>query len=126
MARWTRRPAAMLLLSLNGAGLGCAGPAVEPKTPPAAELTPAAPAPAPMPAPAHPAEQAPATPGDSPDFTEALVRLRPAGTEVSLAALEQPAPASVAFANAAITYSTTDVPAMTLIWGMTYGAMAGG
>jgi hypothetical protein len=119
----------MLLLSLNGAGIfGCGAPAVEPQTPRAAEPIPVVTAPPATQEPARPAEPAPApaTPSDSPGFDEALTRLRPAGVEASLAALGQTPLEPTAFANAAIAYSTTDVPAMTLIWGMSYGAMPGG
>jgi hypothetical protein len=117
----------MLLLSLNGAGVfGCAAPAVEPQTPRAAEPIPVVAAAVATQEPARPAEPATATASLSPGFAEALARLRPAGVEASLAALGQTPLEPVAFANAAIAYSTTDVPAMTLIWGMSYGAMAGG
>jgi hypothetical protein len=117
----------MLLLSWTGAGIcGCGAPAVEPQTPRAAEPIPVVAAPVATQEPARPAEPAPATPSDSPGFDEAMARLRPTGVEAPLAALGQTPPEPAAFANAAIAYATTDVPAMTLIWGMTYGAMAGG
>jgi hypothetical protein len=127
MARWIRRRAAMLLLSLNGAGIyGCGAAAVEPRTPRSAEPIPATAAAVVTQEPARPADPAPATPSDSPAFDEAVARLRPVAGEASLAALGQTPLEPAAFANAAIAYATTDVPAMTLIWGMSYGAMAGG
>jgi hypothetical protein len=68
----------------------------------------------------------PAPPNESTGFAEALAGLRPAGTEASVAALQRVPLEPAAFADAAVAYSTTDVPAMTLIWGMSYSAMAGG
>lgn len=127
MLRWTTRRVLTLLLSLNGvSSLGCAARAATPPPSPAAEAPPVAQAPPSAPEPANLAEPPPATPSDSPGFAEALAALRPAGTEASLAALGQTPLEPAAFANAAIAYSTTEVPAMTLIWGMSYAAMGGG
>lgn len=128
MAR-TKRCAVVLLFCWNGAGvLGCAAPVVEPKTPPVTEPARTMPAPVATPEPARSAEpvRTPAPSTDSSDFDEGLARLRPAGTEALLASLERAPLPPAAFGEAAIAYSTTDVPAMTLIWGMSYAAMAGG
>ena len=127
MVRWSTRRALTLLLSLSGAGsLGCAARAAAPPPSPSAEARPVALAAPSAAAPTTPVEPPPATPSDSPGFAEALAALRPVGTEASLAALGQMPPEPAAFANGAIAYSTTDVPAMTLIWGMSYAAMGGG
>ncbi len=126
MVRWTTRRALTLLLSLSGASsLGCAARAATPAPAPAA-AAPVAVAQPSAPEPERRAEPPPAAPSDSLGFAEALATLRPAGTEASLAALAQLPLEPAAFANGAIAYSTTEVPAMTLIWGMSYVAMAGG
>jgi hypothetical protein len=67
-----------------------------------------------------------AGPVDSPGFGEAMASLRPAAVAASLAALQAAPQEAPLYAQAALAYAATDVPAMTLIWGMTYQAMGGG
>jgi hypothetical protein len=43
-----------------------------------------------------------------------------------LAALERAPAEAHAYARAAVAYASTDVPVMTLLWGMTYAALGGG
>lgn len=63
---------------------------------------------------------------ESAGFAEALAKLRPEGTQTLLQALERsPQDASV-HAHAAVAFADSDVPGMTLIWGMSYQAMGGG
>lgn len=108
--------------------VACGAAPAQPASPaPAAS---AAPAPAPSAAsPAEPppsAEPAPAALKETAGFDEALALLRPAAAAPALAALEQAPSDAGAYANAALAYTSTDVPVMTLLWGMTYQAMGGG
>lgn len=98
------------------------------RTPVAASSKPAQPeAPAPaaasisVPAPAPKAE-----PTESPGFAAALAVLRPAGTEATLRGLADAPSAPEAYAKAALAYAPTEVPGMTLLWGLSYQAMGGG
>ena len=65
-------------------------------------------------------------PQESPEFARELAKLRPEGTQVLLAALESGSGSAQAYAQGAVAFAATDVPAMTLIWGMSYQAMGGG
>lgn len=90
----------------------------------------AVPAPQPAPAPAL-AELAaksppPAELKESPGFGAALASLRVPGTEAALQALTDAPTDPEAYARAALAYAPTDVPAMTLLWGLSYQAMGGG
>jgi hypothetical protein len=90
------------------------GPARAPEAAPAPKLA-AAPEPA-----AH------AEPVLSQGFAEALAALRPAGTEQALQGLSNAPADPEAYAKAALAYAPTDVPGMTMLWGMSYQAMGGG
>jgi hypothetical protein len=107
------------------ATLGCGSPPVA-KAPPSPSAAPAVTttsAPSPV---AAEAEAKPA-PTESPDFDAALTSLRPAGTESALQALASAAPTNPeAYAQAAIAYAPTEVPGMTLLWGLSYQALGGG
>ncbi|HEY6079362.1 MAG TPA: hypothetical protein VIW29_11195 [Polyangiaceae bacterium] len=99
---------------------------------PAPSSPPPAPAPAPAPVAVAPASSVEASPPpaqgpiDSPGFEGALATLRPAVAEPAVEQLAA-APAEAAlYARAALAYADTDVPAMSLLWGMTYQAMGGG
>ncbi len=59
-------------------------------------------------------------------FAQALAPLRPASALSALQALEAAPGDAQAYARAALAYAETDVPAMTLIWGLQYQAMGGG
>lgn len=52
--------------------------------------------------------------------------MRPAGTDGALRALASGPDNADAYAEAALAYAATDVPAMTLLWGLSYQAMGGG
>jgi hypothetical protein len=55
-----------------------------------------------------------------------MARLRPSGTESAVAALSAAPTEAEPYAKAALAFAPTDVPAMTLIWALTYQAMGGG
>lgn len=96
-----------------------------PKAPaPAASAAPT-PASAPAPVAATP-PQAQTEPQESPGFAAGLASLRPAGTEQALLGLSNAPADPEAYAKAALAYATTDVPGMTLLWGLSYQAMGGG
>jgi hypothetical protein len=63
---------------------------------------------------------------ESPGFAETLARLRPTGTEAALSTLAATPTEAEAYARAALAYASTEAPAMTLIWGLSYQAMGGG
>jgi hypothetical protein len=117
----------LALVSSVACAVAC-GPTPVAKAPAAAaspQPSPAEAAPAPEPAaPAQPA--APAGPRLSPGFAEALASLRPAGTERALQGLLDTPTDPEAYAKAALAYAPTDVPGMTMLWGMSYQAMGGG
>jgi hypothetical protein len=74
-----------------------------------------------------PAEpEAPPPPIDSAGFAEAMALLRPARAEATVQALSATPGAPEAYAQAALAYADSDVPGMSLLWGMTYRAMGGG
>jgi hypothetical protein len=75
---------------------------------------------------AAPAPAAPAGPVESPGFAAAIAALRPAGTEQALQALTNAPADPEAYAKAALAYAPTEVPGMTLLWGLSYQAMGGG
>jgi len=92
--------------------------AASPQPAPAAEAAPAA---APEP------ERVTITqPVLSAGFAETLAALRPAGTEQALEGLVAAPADPEAYAKAALAYAPTDVPGMTMLWGMSYQAMGGG
>ncbi len=127
MSRIGRRAGSLALGFGCALSLGCGAPAPQPKVAAAAEPAPAAqPAPAVEPAPAPVAEPAPAAPVESPGFAEAVAALRPAAAAPALAALQAAPDSRELYAQAAMAYAATDVPGMTLIWGMSYLAMGGG
>jgi hypothetical protein len=98
--------------------------------PPAAKVAPVAtPAVTPEPAPAATPRPEPAPTAEvkeSPGFGPALVSLRAAGTENALQALANAPTDPEAYAQAALAYASTDVPGMSMLWGLTYQAMGGG
>jgi hypothetical protein len=112
----------LLCVALSACG-SAPTPKAAPPTGPSA--TPPAPPP-PPPEPSPSAEAPPAQVKESPGFHEAIALLRPAGTEEIVAALVAAPSSAEAYAQAAIAFSATEVPVMTLIWGMTYQAMGGG
>lgn len=69
---------------------------------------------------------APEPPRDSAGFPEAMAKLRPAEASEALAALEAAPTDPLAYKRAALAYAATDVPGMSLLWGMTYQAAAQG
>lgn len=75
---------------------------------------------------AQSAASAPAQPSDSPGYAETMARLRPPAAASALQALAAAPADAQAYAQATLAYATTEVPAMTLIWGMTYQALGGG
>jgi hypothetical protein len=75
---------------------------------------------------AEPTPEPKPTPTDDAAFVQALAPLRPAPALGALQALEAAPADAQAYAQAALAYAETDVPGMTLIWGMTYQAMGGG
>jgi hypothetical protein len=109
--------------------LACSSPPAV-RTPVATSPKPAQPeAPTPGSAPVavaapEPAPKAP--PIESPGFAAALAALRPAGTEEALRALVDVPTFPEAYAKAALAYAPTEVPGMTLLWGLSYQAMGGG
>lgn len=107
--------------------LGCSPRAAQPKVAPAVGPPPAVePATVVEPAATPVVGPAPATPVEAPGFAEAIAALRPAAAASALTALQAQPQNRELYAQAAGAYAATDVPAMTLIWGMTYLAMGGG
>jgi hypothetical protein len=109
-----------------GAALAACGPAPA-KAPVQAEATVASPKPAaaesaPVAVASEPRPEA----RESPGFAAALASLRPAATESALQRLAAAPADPQACAQAALAYAPTDVPAMTLLWGLSYQAMGGG
>jgi len=90
------------------------------------EAAPTSSAPEPAPAPEPLPASAPVEPAESPDFARALAALQPTGTEQARQNLLSTPTNSEAYARAALAYAGTEVPAMTLLWGMSYQAMGGG
>ena len=80
---------------------------------------------APMPG-AEPAPEPKPAPTDPAMFAQALAPLRPASALSALQALEEAPTDAQACAQAALAYAETDVPVMTVIWGLQYQAMGGG
>ncbi len=112
-----------LALGVSAVALGCGAPKVA-KAPSivAASAAPAvAPAPAPTVAPAPAPEVQ-----ESPGFSQALASLRVPGTERALQALADAPTDPEAYAQAALAYAPTDVPGMSMLWGLSYQAMGGG
>lgn len=95
-------------------------PAVSPKPTPPLQATPAS---EPV---AEPEPAAKPEPVESPGFAEALPALRPTGTEPALQGLLDAPADPEAYAKAALAYAPTDVPGMTILWGLSYQAMGGG
>lgn len=128
MVRRISRRARNLVLGIGCAlSLGCGGAAPEPQAASAApSAAPVAPAPVVEPAPAPAADPAPAAPVESPGFAEAIAALRPAVAAPARDALQAAPQNAQLHAQAAVAYAATDVPVMTLIWGMMYLAMGGG
>ena len=113
-------------MPLLSAALACGAPPAAhapAATPPPAPREAALPAAAPLPPTAEPA---PVAPIDSPGFAEALATLRPAGTEQARQGLLSAPTSPEAYAEAALAYAPTEVPGMTLLWGMSYQAMGSG
>ncbi len=118
-----RSSGAYLLLVASSCFLGCAAqpkPVQSPAPPPSA----AASVEAPVPEPAEP--EAPPPPVDSAGFADAMALLRPAHAETTVQALAAAPGAREVYAQAALAYAVSDVPGMSLLWGMTYRAMGGG
>jgi hypothetical protein len=82
--------------------------------------------PAPAPEPLVVSNRPRAQPTESPGFAETMAKLRPPAAAAAAQALAAAPADAPAYAQAALAYSTTEVPAMTLIWGMTYQALGGG
>jgi hypothetical protein len=110
--------ASALLLSACGAPPAKAPAASAPPASSSASRAPVAPLPAP-PVAEPQVEQ-------SPGFADTMALLRPPGTEGALQALAAAPSDAAAHAQAALAYAPSDVPAMTLLWGLTYQAMGGG
>lgn len=125
MLRGSPKPGSFLAFIMSSAAaLGCNSPPVA-KAP--AAPTSAAPLAAPAPAPpVTAAPEAKPEPTESPGFGAALASLRPAGTESTLQPLASAPSAPEAYAQAALAYAPTDVPGMTLLWGLSYQALGGG
>ena len=130
MSRFVRSGAVSVLLAWGCGGQAAspppkAQPAPEPSSPahdPVAVLA-AVPAPAPEP---KVVSNQPTQPSESPGYAETMAKLRPPAAAPAAQALAAAPTDAQAYAQAALAYSTTDVPAMTLIWGMTYQALGGG
>jgi hypothetical protein len=131
----SRAVRSLLTLSLVGACGGQAAappPKAQPASAPANSSVSSDPVavlaavPAPPPGlPAQPAS-APAPPSDSPGYAETMAKLRPPAAASAAQALAAAPADAQAYAQATLAYATTDVPAMTLLWGMTYQALGGG
>ena len=63
---------------------------------------------------------------ESPGYAETMAGLRPAATASALKALVAAPGDAHAYAQAALAFAATDVPGMTLVWGMTHQALGGG
>jgi hypothetical protein len=63
---------------------------------------------------------------DSPGFEQAMALLRPAATESAAKALAAAPALAEPYAQAALAYAATDLPGMTLLYGLSYQAMGGG
>lgn len=117
--RWPLLLGAASMLSCSSPPLPAKAVVAEsPKAAPAA--TPAAAAEPPPPPPAAPEAI------ESAGFAEAIALLRPPGTESALQGLASAPSNPEAYAQAALAYAPTDVPGMTLLWGLSYQAMGGG
>lgn len=119
------RSGLLLTVACSLAACGSAPPAKAPAPAGSAQPAPTASV-APAPEPAAAPEPAPPQPQESPGFAQALASLRPAGTEPVLQALASAPADPEAYAKAALAYAPTDVPGMTLLWGLSYQAMGGG
>ncbi|HEX2874956.1 MAG TPA: hypothetical protein VHP33_27080 [Polyangiaceae bacterium] len=119
------RSGLLLTVACTLVACGSAPPAKAPAPENSAQPAPAAtvaPAPQPVAAP----EPTPPQPQESPGFAQSLASLRPVGTEPVLQALTGAPADPEAYAKAALAYALTDVPGMTLLWGISYQAMGGG
>jgi hypothetical protein len=113
---------------------GCSGQAAQPPAKPTAALIAkptgdAVAVLAAVPAPSAPLQRAaspPAPPSESPGYAETMGRLRPPAAASALQALVAAPSDAQAYAQATLAYASTEVPAMALIWGMTYQALGGG
>lgn len=103
-----------------------AQPAPAPGSPAGDPIAVLAAVPAPAPQPQAVSNPPPAQPSESPGYAETMARLRPPAAAQALQALSAAPADAQAYAQATLAYATTDVPAMTLIWGMTYQALGGG
>ena len=119
-------PGSIFPLSLSVLfAFSCGAPPAAKAPTASASATPApTPAAAPEPAPAEPVAKT--GPIESPGFKDALLLLRPPGAEGALQALAKAPAEAEPYAQAALAYATTDVPGMTLLWGLSYQAMGGG
>jgi hypothetical protein len=118
----------LALVSSAAGALACSSPPAA-RAPAAIRAKPAPvapPAPPPAAAATVPTASAPAVPAVSSGFAEGLAALRPTGTEQALQGLVNTPADPEAYAKAALAYAATDVPGMTLLWGMGYQAMGGG
>lgn len=116
----------ILALSASALALACGAPPAAKMPPVAASAASAAPAP-PEPVPPANPEPAPAAEAkESPGFSAALASLRVPGTENALQALANAPTDAEAYAQAALAYAPSDVPGMTMLWGLSYQAIGGG
>lgn len=120
--RWASIGSCFVLAACGSAPVPA--PAQAPAPPNAAPLASATPAAAPS-APPAPAAAPGTEPTESEGFATTLASLRPESAQSALAALESAPHDAGAYAQAAIAYSSTEAPVMTLIWGMTHQAMGG-
>jgi hypothetical protein len=119
----------LLVCCATGSLGGCGGArAVQPTNAATApSVTPAA-----MPAPAQTESTSSASPSlaskaeESPGFAAAMATLRPPAAEAAMQGLASAPNDAEAYAKAALAYAPTDVPGMTLLWGVSYQAMGGG
>lgn len=119
MSAWVIELSCACCLSCASAAPSAQAPETRPAASPSSE-------PAAASAPITPAAAPAAVPVESEGFTEAMTLLRPSVAAPSLVALELAPQDASAYAAAAVAYAATDVPVMTLLWGMTYQAMGGG
>jgi hypothetical protein len=117
----------ILALCMSAVVFACGAP---PAAKAAAAPASAAPASEPAPAPVSTAPAPEAAPvaevKESPGFDAALASLRVSGTENALQGLTTAPTDAEAYARAALAYAPTDVPGMTMLWGLSYQAMGGG
>jgi len=118
--------ALLALLALVACGGATAPPKPSSAPPPSASAEPARVSVAAAPAPSIEALPAGPTASEAAAFAQAIAPLRPPSTAAALQTLEAAPADAQAYAHAALAYADTDVPAMTLIWGVSYQAMGGG